>query len=68
MSRLKSRFYAPNRVNTVTILYSRRGFGLMIGFIGLSDTPRDYNLHSFLHTHTHTHTLMFSHVFTAVAG
>jgi hypothetical protein len=34
---------------------SRRGLGLMIGFIGLYDTVHDYTLHfTVIHRHTHT--------------
>jgi hypothetical protein len=42
------------------------GFGLVIGFIELSDTVCDYTLqYTVTHTHTHTHT--HSHVLTAIA-
>jgi hypothetical protein len=37
-------------------------FGLVIGFIGLFDTARDYTLQ---YTVTHTHTNVHSHVFTS---
>jgi hypothetical protein len=43
----------------------RRGFGLMIGFIGFLDTAHDCTL-QFTITYTHTHTSVHSHVFTAV--
>jgi hypothetical protein len=42
------------------------GFGLIIEFIGLFDTARNYTS-QFTVTHTHTHTSVHSHVFTAVA-
>jgi hypothetical protein len=42
------------------------GFGLLIRFIELFDTVRDYIL-QFTVTNTHTHTRFHSHVFTAVA-
>jgi hypothetical protein len=32
----------------------RRGSGVMIGFIGLSDTASDYDTLSLSHTHTYT--------------
>jgi hypothetical protein len=39
------------------------GFGLMIGFIGLFDTARDYNLQF---TVMHIHTIVHSRVFTSL--
>jgi hypothetical protein len=44
------------------------GFELMIRFIGLFDTARDYTLQfTVTHTHTHTHTNVHSHIFTTAA-
>jgi hypothetical protein len=40
-------------------------FGLMIGFIGLFDTARDYILRTLLHEHTRT--IVHSQVLIAVA-
>jgi hypothetical protein len=38
----------------------RRGFGLIVGFIGLFDTGRDYTIHYLTHTHTIVSTVMSS--------
>jgi hypothetical protein len=43
----------------------RRGFALIAGFIGLSDTARNYTLQfTITHTHTHTHTIIHIRIFT----